>query len=285
MPAHWADRCVHAIACPVAPAVTACLTLFVAARSEGMPPVATPPHPAASHLRAPRMAAAPLHRQYHVYQPLHTIPHRKRSYRGIPQKTYSKQQNDKKIDDGIASSAHSDVSEPVEIEAWNRGRWLVILLVLQSASSSVLAQNRGLIEKRPEVSVFATLVIGAGGNAGAQSATRVVRALAVAEIDADWRSAFGVVLKQTIVGLALGSSLSIFGFARIFLTERDTLASFAISTALAAVVSLSCTVGSSLPFLLRALGIDAANAGSTIQVMMDVFGTLALTSICNWLLR
>ena len=59
-----------------------------------------------------------------------------------------------------------------------RASWLLGLLVCQSASSFVLADNEQLLVNHPTVIFFMTMLVGAGGNAGNQAAVRIIRGLA-----------------------------------------------------------------------------------------------------------
>ena len=59
----------------------------------------------------------------------------------------------------------------------NFRRWLLGLLVLQSTSSFVLEQYQELLKQHLVVTVFLTMLVGAGGNAGNQSAIKVIRGL------------------------------------------------------------------------------------------------------------
>jgi Mg/Co/Ni transporter MgtE len=58
-----------------------------------------------------------------------------------------------------------------------RGRWLLGLLILQSTSSFVLDQYQQLLRDHLVVTLFLTMLVGAGGNAGNQSAIKVRRHL------------------------------------------------------------------------------------------------------------
>jgi|AntRauMFilla1563_2_1112583.scaffolds.fasta_scaffold88467_1 hypothetical protein len=70
-------------------------------------------------------------------------------------------------------------------EVWVRGQWLLGLLVLQSASSFVIEANQQLIKDHLVITLFMTMLVGAGGNAGNQSAILVIRGLATKEIQVD----------------------------------------------------------------------------------------------------
>lgn len=58
-----------------------------------------------------------------------------------------------------------------------RRRWLLGLLVLQSMSSFVLDSYQDLLREHLVVTLFLTMLVGAGGNAGNQSAIKVIRGL------------------------------------------------------------------------------------------------------------
>jgi Mg/Co/Ni transporter MgtE len=79
-------------------------------------------------------------------------------------------------------------------------------------------------------------------------------------------------LQQASVGVLLGSALSAGGFARVYITNGDLVNATAISVSLFSIVMISVVLGSSLPFALSKLGVDPANAGTSIQVVMDVLG-------------
>ena len=68
-------------------------------------------------------------------------------------------------------------------EAYTRVRWLLGLLILQSTSSLVLARYEDLIKENIIVTLFLTMLVGAGGNAGNQSAIHVIRGLATGEME------------------------------------------------------------------------------------------------------
>ena len=83
-------------------------------------------------------------------------------------------------DDVIAESAkqvqarkRAEQLDSVLSEAWSRGKWLLGLLVLQSMSSVVLDKYQALIREHLVVTLFLTMLVGAGGNAGNQSAIKV----------------------------------------------------------------------------------------------------------------
>ena len=112
------------------------------------------------------------------------------------------------------------------------------------------------------------MLVGAGGNAGNQSAIKVIRGLATKKMDGSLDNALQVIRQQLVVGLLLGTSLGGAGYLRVYLTNGDTTNALAVSLSLFLIVITSTTLGSSLPFVLNRFT-DPANAGTTIQVSVE----------------
>lgn len=149
---------------------------------------------------------------------------------------------------------------PVE-EAVVRGKWLLGLLVLQSSSSLILDRYQDLLKEHVVVVLFLTMLVGAGGNAGNQSAIKVIRALATGQVKPTWNSFVKTISEQAKVALLLGSGLSIGGYVRVYMTNGDSDNALAISLSLFLIVVTSIILGTALPFALARQRIDPANAG------------------------
>lgn len=185
-------------------------------------------------------------------------------------------------------------------EAWKRGTWLLGLLVAQSSSSVVLERYADLVKDHIEITLFLTMLVGAGGNAGNQSAISVIRGLATGTMQPTFSCALETMWRQTRVGVALASVLSAGGFIRVLAsraafadagdvgtlaaagTDPALVAAIGIATSLFAIVTASTLTGSALPFALAAAGQDPANAGTTIQVCMDVAGVVITCVVCSF---
>ena len=172
-------------------------------------------------------------------------------------------------------------------EAYMRVRWLLGLLILQSTSSLVLSQYEDLIKENIVVTLFLTMLVGAGGNAGNQSAIHVIRGLATGEMDDSTECLRKTLSEQFQVGLLLGTALSTAGFVRVLLTSpegtSDLVGPLAIATSLFAIVTTSTCVGTVLPFLLMKFKQDPANAGTTVQVIMDVSGVIITCTVASFI--
>ncbi|BDA41032.1 probable magnesium transporter MgtE [Coccomyxa sp. Obi] len=169
-------------------------------------------------------------------------------------------------------------------EAWSRGRWLLGLLVLQSTSSMVLDLYQDLLRNHLVITLFLTMLVGAGGNAGNQSAIKVIRGLATGRMKLTAASLKQTLGQQSLVGLLLAVGLTGAGFARVYVSEGSLLDSCAISASLFCIVMTSVLTGTVLPFGLAFMGVDPANAGTTIQVWCDITGCLITCVTCKLIL-
>jgi len=162
-----------------------------------------------------------------------------------------------------------------------RASWLLGLLICQSFSSLVLADNEALLLEHPTVIFFMTMLVGAGGNAGNQAAVRIIRGLATGEVDpSPTERTRAIVSDEMRRALALGGILVVAGFLRVIAFDGTTLVdAAAISASLFIIVSSSVVLGTMLPLLLSKLRVDAAHASTTIQVVMDVMGVLITCSV------
>ena len=171
---------------------------------------------------------------------------------------------------------------PVLAEAWARGRWLLGLLALQSTSSFVLDAYQGLLREHLVVTLFLTMLVGAGGNAGNQSAIHVIRGLATGTLDAgDGRDFARTLAHQLAVGALLATGLAVGGYGRVTLSGGSPRDAAAIAASLFAIVLTSVAVGTALPFGLARAGIDPANAGTSVQVAGDVLGVAITCAVCS----
>src|SRR5258708_18704217 len=93
--------------------------------------------------------------------------------------------------------------------------WLLLLFVAETFTGTVLRHYEGELAAVVALSFFIPLLIGTGGNAGSQTVSTVIRALALGEVRL--RDAARVVLKELSTGLLLGLLLGSIAFGRALL--------------------------------------------------------------------
>ena len=160
-----------------------------------------------------------------------------------------------------------------------RVRALALLMILQSCSGFILERHEKFIEEHVYVTLYLTMLVGAGGNAGAQSAVSVIRGLATGDLARSRAAA--VLWHECKLGLLEGAALTCVGFGRVYLFQYELRSSIAVCLSLFAITSISVFVGALLPLALDRVGMDPAHAGPTIQVVMDILGVFLTCTICS----
>ena len=149
----------------------------------------------------------------------------------------------------------------------NRVVWLVVLVFGSLLSGFGIAHFEDIIAAHIALVFFLPLLVGSGGNAGSQSATLMVRALATGDVEPkDW---FFMLGRETLVALCLGATMacavSILGYFR-----ADIMVSLVLAISMMGIVMMGCLIGMSLPFILNKLNLDPASASAPL-----------VTSICD----
>ncbi len=160
--------------------------------------------------------------------------------------------------------------------------WLLVLIVAATLTVNVLDYFEETLDQVVTLALFVPLLIGTGGNAGAQAATTVVRALATGDIAPG--DLFRVLAREVATGLALGLTLGALGFfpASLF-AGRDIAAVVCLS--LVFICVLATGVGAATPLLARALGIDPAVVSAPfISTIVDTTGLLVYFMIARLVL-
>jgi len=167
---------------------------------------------------------------------------------------------------------------------WNRFCWLAILLFTSLLSTTVMEMNSAILHQMVALAFFIPLVTGTCGNAGTQSATMVVRALALGEICP--RDALRVFNREILMGLALGLTLGLMAYFRVFLQDQNAILGCIVATALLATLLTANLAGALIPLLLRRMGLDPAlTAGPFIATIIDAVGITLYFQIAAILLR
>ena len=170
---------------------------------------------------------------------------------------------------------------------WKRGIWLVVLFVGQLLTATVMQQNADALRSTIDLVIFIPLIIASGGNAGSQSATLIIRAMAVGELEPrDWARVF---VRELAIGLSLGIALGAMGFARAAVagTSVDPIGlAVAVGTSILAIVSLSTIIGSILPLIIRRAGLDPAVSSTPfIASVVDVMGLVVYFAVAQAVLN
>lgn len=165
-----------------------------------------------------------------------------------------------------------------------RAGWLLVLFVGQSLTSTILRQNEAMLDQIVALAFFIPLLLGTGGNAGAQAATLVVRAMAVGEVG--MADLVRVVWREVRLGLFLGFLMAVPMLGRALMLGTSLGMGLTVAAAVVAVVTIASTAGAALPMLGKRLGLDpAVVATPLITTVVDSAGLLVYFGMAYWLLE
>ncbi|MGM0404190.1 MAG: magnesium transporter [Thermodesulfobacteriota bacterium] len=161
--------------------------------------------------------------------------------------------------------------------------WLLALVFMNIFSGAGIAYYEDTIQATVALVFFLPLLIGSGGNAGAQSATLMVRALAIGDVmKKDWFRLLGKEIGIALsIGVCMGIAVSLIG---IFRGGPDV--AVIVALAMVCVVLFGSLLGMSLPFLLTRLNLDPATASAPLVTSIaDIGGVVIYFGIATWYLN
>ena len=195
----------------------------------------------------------------------------------------------------MASMTPSDkpYSRTGTFEMWkNRIPWLMFLMLSATFTSMILTHFENMLAVQAGLVAFIPMLMGTGGNSGAQSSTAVIRSLSLG--DTEPRDALRVIWKELRVSLCCGITLALVNFGKMLLLDGLILSNPNITLSVAATVSLSIVfivmfakvVGSMLPILAEKIGVDpAVMANPLISTLTDAVSLLIYIYIAKLILH
>ncbi len=160
--------------------------------------------------------------------------------------------------------------------------WLLVLLVANSGTSAVIASQESVLERLVLLAAFIPLLIGTGGNVGAQSSTVVIRGLSTQRIH---QLGLGkAVGREALAGALLGLLLALVVLPWAWLSGGPLVAG-AVAASLLAISTLAATAGASLPLLFDRFHLDPALMSAPfITTIVDVAGVFIYLQTASRLL-
>jgi magnesium transporter len=162
--------------------------------------------------------------------------------------------------------------------------WLLLLFVAGTLTSAVLHNFEGELAKVVTLSLFIPLLIGTGGNAGAQTVMTVIRSLALGEIGV--RQAWRVVLREATTGMVVGLLVGTVAFGQALLWKVPLELALTVSVTMFAICVWATTVGSLVPIAAHYFGIDpAVLSAPLITTLVDATGLIIYFTIAKVILQ
>lgn len=152
--------------------------------------------------------------------------------------------------------------------------WLTFLTVFGILTSTFVAAQEALLSQVIILAAFVAPIIDMGGNTGSQSATLVIRAMALGDIKLKWADVWFVLKRELPVAAALGGAIALLEAVLAFFAKGvggEVL--LVVGLTMLTVTILGGLLGTVLPFVARRLGTDpAALSAPLITSVMDLLG-------------
>lgn len=166
---------------------------------------------------------------------------------------------------------------------YERGYILIILLIAESFSGTIIRAYEATLACRVILTSFIPMLISAGGNTSNQSSAMVIQGMASGDIT--MANVFRFLRRESAVASLLSIMLGLTAFLRVFFMSSALVESFIVGISLAFIVFLSALLGSAIPFLFKRFNIDPAfSAGPFLATIMDIIGVLIYCTICKLIL-
>ena len=164
----------------------------------------------------------------------------------------------------MAGVVDDSTTEYLDMSIWrhirNRLPWLLALMLVYILTGAIIGKFEHTLEAVIALTIYMPMLMGTGGNSGSQSATLIIRSMAVGDIDLKdgWR----VLWKEVRVSFILGFLLSLVNFVRVLIEQhsdpRCVGIAFSVCVSTLLIVMAAKCIGGMLPMLAKKVGIDPA---------------------------
>ena len=174
-------------------------------------------------------------------------------------------------------------------DMWKRRvPWLMFLMLSATFTSMIINSFEDALAVQAVLIGFIPMLMGTGGNSGAQASTAVIRSISLGDTEPE--DVGRVIWKEFRVAILCGVTLAAVNFAKMLLVDRILLNNDGVTLTVAAVVSLSIVlivmfakvVGSVLPIAAEKLGVDpAVMASPFITTIVDAISLFIYFNMAN----
>lgn len=183
---------------------------------------------------------------------------------------------------GVAVSTEEYLDMSVWKHVKSRLPWLFFLMCSYVITGSIISNFETVLSQVIVLVTYMPMLMGTGGNSGSQSATLVIRGLALGDVETS--DVLKVLWKEIRVSALIGIVLSALNFARIYWLDKEgALVALTVCCAMLVIVVAAKTIGSMLPMAAKRLGIDPALMASpmiaSLTDMVSVITYFALATL------
>jgi len=164
--------------------------------------------------------------------------------------------------------------------AWKRGMWLGILFFAGLLTALALRHYEPELTQFAWLVWFIPLVIGSGGNSGAQSSTLIIAGMATGDVKVeDWLK---IVTREVLTGCLLGVFLASLSFAPAIALAPTFTSALIVPLTILLVVLCGTLTGSVLPLVFQQLGWDPALMSNPfVAGINDILGIVVYVNIAR----
>ena len=178
----------------------------------------------------------------------------------------------------LGGVSETDLHESLVTTTRRRFVWLLVNLGTAIIASVVIGLFDATIEQMVALAVLMPIVASMGGNAGTQTLTVAVRAIATKDLTAT--NALRVVNKEVLAGGVNGVLFAVLAGAVAYVWFGSLLLGLVIGAAMIFNMVVAALAGISIPLLLARVGIDPAiAAGVFLTTVTDVIGFFAFLGL------
>ncbi len=168
-----------------------------------------------------------------------------------------------------------------------RGFWLIILTVFGVFTSSFVAKQEEILSEVIILAAFLAPIVDMGGNTGSQSATLVIRSMALGDIKLKWQDLWFLIKKELPVAFMLGILVATVEviLAYFFKENISVEVLMIIGLSLITVTFMGGLIGLVLPFIAKRFNVDPATLSSPLLTsIMDFLGVVIYFAFAYWFL-
>ncbi|MBW3637931.1 MAG: magnesium transporter [Armatimonadetes bacterium] len=161
--------------------------------------------------------------------------------------------------------------------------WLVLLFAASQLSGEVLAAHDADFAKVAALTIFIPLLIGTGGNTGAQTVSTIIRGISLGEVR--FKDIFRVLGRELLGGLLLGSLLALIGFGLVSLRGFESQLAMVVALSILAICTWANVISAAIPLVAQKFKVDPALISAPlITTLVDATGLAIYLGIAKLLI-
>jgi magnesium transporter len=183
----------------------------------------------------------------------------------------------------VGISGEEQVFSPIRTSVLKRLPWLAVNMITLFVAITVVDAFEVVIAGTVALATFLPLVSGQGGNAGSQTATVIVRGLALGEVEL--RNGLRALGKELVASFVNGAVIGLGTGLVVYVWKADWAIAAAIALAMVLNFMVAALAGVLVPLGLRAIKVDPALASAAfVTALTDTLGFLFFLGFASVLL-